>query len=164
MRDAPVNRGVFRKKTLTAGKRDDDTPPRVVLVNQQATTGADTMASPFKLGGGLGGLFVIGVLVVGGSAGRAGAQAAGVEAPVGGMKTSRDPATGERPDPPAPGTAAPQPVPRRAGKPVESPGKSAAGGVKLDVRGYLQENIISERNADGTTTTRYVRPAPGGQE
>jgi hypothetical protein len=87
--------------------------------------------------------------------------AAAPEAP--GMRIHRDPATGRPLDAPAPGTAAPVPQPRGA-LPAEEPGRSAAGGIKLDVRSHLRESVTSEANADGTTTTRYVPQAAGREE
>jgi hypothetical protein len=83
---------------------------------------------------------------------------------VGGMKAYRDPVTGERVGPP-PGAlppSAPQPSAlSRSQVGLEAvPGQTAAGGIRVDLKGRFRSSLVATKQPDGRVSTRCVHELP----
>ena len=83
---------------------------------------------------------------------------------VGGMKAYRDPVTGERVGPPprAVPPSAPQPSAlSRSQVGLEAvPGETAAGGIRVDLKGRFRTAVVATKRPDGTVSTRCVHELP----
>ena len=83
---------------------------------------------------------------------------------VGGMKAYRDPVTGERVGPPrgAVPPSAPQPSAlSRSQVGLEAvPGQTAAGGIRVDLKGRFRSSLVAKKQPDGTISTRCVHEQP----
>jgi hypothetical protein len=67
----------------------------------------------------------------------------------------RDPVTGRIVEPP-PGVTVPVPRQTAPAPPVETPGTTAGGGVKLDLRGQPREAFVATRDGTGPARVECV--------